>query len=124
MQLDAPGFPNGLYRQAVPPEDFPVLDVAPPHTGGRPVQWIANGDASLCIRGVIMQDGDMCSLHVRKQQTAHKGSEKWTNTCIRLGLPLPPIDPHAPPTFSSWQQVLDWDATEPTEVGHAAPVRS
>jgi len=92
------------------------------------VQWVADSGKPLCVRAVVLRDGSTCSLHTRKEAVARVGNEKWTSTCLRLGLPLPPVDPNAPPIFSSWERVFEWDASEPMEVlgfhGDAVCVRS
>lgn len=41
------------------------------------------------------------------------GNAKWLATCKRLGLPLPPVDPHAPPLFSEWRAVAEWEVAAP-----------
>lgn len=117
MHLDGPAFPCGLYSQTLPVSDgFPTLQVSPPSNAGTVVQWIAEGGRPLCVRAVVMVEEDTCSLHLRQEEAARMGDPKWTKTCMRLGLPLPPIDPDAPPTFSEWERVASWPSTKPREV--------
>jgi hypothetical protein len=56
-----------------------------------------------------MQDHGVTSLLMRDAEMARQGGERWTATCKRLRLPLPPPDASAPYVFSEWRTVAQWD---------------
>jgi len=67
------------------------------------------------VVGVVIQDGDECGLYMRKQDIAYKGSPAWAQTCVRLGLPLPPVDPTLK-VYTDWSCVYRWAAGTSKEV--------
>ena len=115
-----PGAPQ-LFRITLPDPELPTdqpptvapdamspAGVATP--AGSVLSWILTAEP-LAVRGALVDSGsEGVSLALREAQPARVGSPAWLRTCQRLGLPEPPVDPTAPPLFSDWKCVAQWEA--------------
>ena len=108
--------PNSVQNPAVPHNVRLILDTTVPLIDGydssnRPVrQWLIDDDTA-SVRGALLEIDDENILVMREPVLALKGGSSWRETCERLGLPLPPVDPQAPPLFSEWRVVQKWKSS-------------
>ena len=62
---------------------------------------------------LLQTDGQYCLVLRTEARQQRMGNKLWLATCQRLGLPLPPVDPSAPPEYSEWRTVATWGADAP-----------
>mmetsp|Transcript_5785 Transcript_5785/g.17844 ORF Transcript_5785/g.17844 Transcript_5785/m.17844 type:complete len:194 (+) Transcript_5785:914-1495(+) len=123
----APAGTSAIYRLELPSPGAPfsspllMLDTTAPLVDGKPTQWLVD-EESATVRGVIMHDGGTTKLMMREMEESRHGGERWSATCKRLGLPLPPVDPSAPPTYSEWRKVAEWDEASQVSRLHIHPL--
>lgn len=105
----APGAP-ALYRTQLPePLHF---DTSPPSVqlGGGVVKWLSetlpNGKVGAC-GAIVRNTGDETRLLLRPHSFSQMGNDAWRQTCERLKLPAPPIDPEGPIIFGEWEPIAD-----------------
>ena len=115
----APGGSSAIFRASLPPAgdkaSKPLLQLdTPPPPGGEVVEWLLD-EQKLSARGALLlqTDGQYCLVLRTEARQQRMGNKLWLATCQRLGLPLPPVDPSAPPEYSEWRTVATWGADAP-----------
>jgi hypothetical protein len=129
VELEGAGTdPSTLYRIRLPSDDTalqygdsldPIPDTLSPAGVASPpgvvLSWITDGHP-VAVRGALTHGDGSVSLALRAQERPRLGPPAWVETCKRLNLPPPPVDPNGPTLFSEWMNVATWEGAAPDSV--------